>query len=126
MAVGVLILSAVYLTRTVVILQTWTFWKEILLPFTIYYLLFSGILWGCIWLILGAGIWLGYRKARMGLMVFAVLFTLVEWAQRLGLALINGFAVNLPFVALTWAITLGWVFWILSRPTVKQFFGDDS
>ncbi len=62
----------------------------------------------------------------MGLMVFAVLFTLVEWAQRLGLALINGFAVNLPFVALTWAITLGWVFWILSRPTVKQFFGDDS
>lgn len=107
------------------IIRNWDFWGATLLPYSDWYLLFSGLIWGMIFLIGAAGIWSGWETARKGLLILAPVYTSYLWIERFVLALINTSLPDWPFFLALTIVILAWAYWVLTREVVKQFFGEN-
>jgi hypothetical protein len=124
LAVVVLTLSVYYFTRWIVILRSWNFWAANLLPNSDWYLLLSGLVWGMIFLVGAAGLWLGWAPARKGMLILAPVYTAYLWIERFVLAQINHSSPNWPFFLIVTTLTFVWTYWVLFRKSAKQFFGE--
>jgi hypothetical protein len=114
-----------YFTRLAVVLKSWDFWAAILLPEADWYLFFSGLIWGILFLISTAGLWLGWAVARKGLLLLAPLYTGYLWLERFVLSQINNSSPGWPFFLVVTFLALAWTIWVLQRKVVKQFFGEN-
>lgn len=123
-AVGVFILAAFYITRVAGVLRRWDFYAQVLLPYANVYLLVSGILWGAAALILTFGLWTGRGWALKALKVGVGLYFLYDWIDRLVITQLNAQAINWLFILMIEGIIFAWLLLNFSRPTVKQFFGE--
>lgn len=124
LAVVVLILSVYYFTRLIVILRGWNFWAANLLPNSDWYLLLTGLVWGMIFLVGAAGLWLGWTPARKGMLILVPIYSAYLWIERFVLAQINHSSPNWLFFLIVTALTLVWTYWVLIRKSAKQFFGE--
>lgn len=121
LAVVVLILAGLNLNRLVQSLLQWDFLRT-LLPISPVYLAVSGLIWGGVGLTLFVGLWSGQPwvpgLARWG----SLAFFLYSWLDRYLLENPATWRFKTPFFIGATVLTLGLVFWILSRPKVKLFF----
>ncbi len=124
LALGVLTLAALYLTRIEAVLRHWNTLQQYALPGAACYLLASGVTWGLLLLFLGARLWQGKPRTERLARLAAGLYATHQWLERLYLRWRNIPAHNDPFWALLTLPGLAWVFWTLSRPEVKLFFGE--
>ncbi len=124
LALGVLTLAALYLTRIEAALRQWDFLQNHALPGAAWYLLGSGLVWSALFLPLGLGLWRGAPRAGRAARPAALGYALAQWGERLYLHWRNAPAVNHPFWLLVTLLGLGWVFWLFSRPGVQIFFGE--
>jgi hypothetical protein len=126
LAAGVLILSAFYFTRALVILREWDFWAKNLPTYTNLYLLGSGLFWGISLIILAAGFWLGRRWARWYILVAAPLYLAFVWTERIVRSGISNLNPNWLFELILSLAIFSIVMWILFSKSVKLFFGDKT
>lgn len=124
-AVAVFIIAVFYFTRVAAILRRWEFYDGVLLPYANVYLLLSGIVWSLAALILTVGLWTGRGWALPALKFGALLYILYDWVVRLVIGFTNAQVVNWPFILIVDLILILWLVWNFSRPTVKQFFGEE-
>jgi hypothetical protein len=121
LAVMVLILAGLNLDRLIQSLLQWNF-LQALLPISPVFLAASGLVWGAAALVLFVGLWSGrswaHGLARWG----SLAFFLYHWLDRLLLENPVTWRFKTPFFIGLTVLTLGLVFWILSRPKVKSFF----
>ncbi|GAB4535455.1 MAG: hypothetical protein Fur0018_25740 [Anaerolineales bacterium] len=123
LALGVLTLAALYLTRIFVTLQTWNFLLQYALPWAGVYLLGSGLLWSGLLFAWGLGLWRGKPAAHRLLIPLSTAYTLFWWAERLYQHWQNAPAVNHPFWLGITMLVWGWLGWLYHRPATRAFFG---
>jgi hypothetical protein len=123
LALGVLTLAALYLTRIFVTLREWTFLQHYAIPGAAEYLLVSGLGWTAILLPWGVGLWRGAGKAYRLLLPLSGIYTLSMWGERLYLHLKNAPAHNHPFWLGLTLLVWGWLGWLHNRPATRVFFG---
>jgi len=121
-ALGVLILAGINLLRFIEALRQWQFLST-LLPISPLYLALSGLAWGGLGLSIVWGLWSGFRWAARALRWAALAYTLYYWIDRLTLSSPVA-ETNWLFAAVTNALILSLIFWILSRRKAKVFFGE--
>lgn len=133
LAFGVLTIASLNLLRWALVLREWKFlsgWPGI----SPAYLLLTGLVWSVIGLPVGAGLWRGKPWAVRRLSVLVGVYSLYFWLERLFLydrpASAPGFQ---PFLPENWGFLVGsnlfslvLVWWILSRPKTKVFFGEHT
>jgi hypothetical protein len=121
LALGVLTIAGFNLIRFYQAIRLWDFLSEFpnVSPL---YLAASGLVWGAAGLALAWGLWRGYAPARRLTLIFAVVYTLYNWIDRLWVSK-PGLSANLPFSAGVNLILLLITTWILTRPRVLAFFG---
>jgi hypothetical protein len=124
LSILVLTQSALYLTRLLLTIVDWDFWQAQFLPGTAPYLVVTAALWGPVLLLIGLGLWRGARRARTLLRYLAPVYLAYAWVEQLALGLVNNGGQAWPFWLVTSLLLLFWLYWILSRPQVKNFFGD--
>jgi hypothetical protein len=95
-----------------------------LLPFSPAYLALSGLFWGLAGSLLTWGLWRGKAWAPRSTRLATPAFSLYYWANRLLLAGYTGRNANWPFVLTITLILVAWSFWKLSRPRIRNFFGE--
>jgi len=117
----VLILAGLNIVRLIQSLLQWDFLRA-LLPVSPVYLAVSGLVWGLAGLVLFVGLWLGQPwapgLARWGSLVFFF----YHWLDRLLFENPATWRFKTSFYIGVTVLTLGLVFWILSRSKVKSFF----
>jgi hypothetical protein len=126
LAVGVLSLWIVYLTRAVSTLQQWEYLSTLPLSAPPSYLLASGLIWSILPLPVVWGVMMGKRWAPKAVAGFAVLFALYYWLEQ-WLAKSNPLrTTNWLFSLTATTIIFILVFWVLSRKAVKTYFGESN
>ncbi len=119
----VLIVAVIYLIRLILALQEWAFLAG-MLQFLPVYLALTGLGWGVIGLLLAWGLWRGQswvpRFARLALLIFSAYY----WIDRFIRPGSTGRNSNWLFAVGLNVIILAWVFWRLSRPKVREYFGE--
>jgi hypothetical protein len=121
LAIGVLILAVLNLTRLLSAIRFWPFLQEIL-PFSGLYLVGTGLIWAGFSLPLFWGLWHGLPWAPGMARIAAVVYLIYYWLDRLLLTLHPEREANLPFAIGASLVGLAWIVWILSRPKAKIFF----
>jgi len=124
LALGGLSIAGLNLLRLMDTLRLWGFLKQ-LLPITPLYLALTGLIAGGIALIAAWGLWKGRGWAPRFTLLAALAYAAYYWLDRLLLSNADSRRANLPFAGGATLILLALVFWILSRPKAKAFFGDD-
>ena len=119
----VLIVTIASWARLWLSIRDWDFLAE-LLPFSPAYLSVSGSLWGLVGLPLLWGLWRGKYWAPGFIRPAILVFSLYYWADRFLLAGYADRNVNWPFALATNLIIGIWIFWVLTRPKTKNFFGE--
>lgn len=126
LAVAVLSLWIVYLTRVVSILQQWDYLSTLPLSASPAYLLFSGIVWSILPLPLLWGLLAGKNWTPKVTIGFSILYGLYYWLEQ-WLVKINPLrTTNWPFSLAVTIILFALIFWILSRQPVKTYFGESN
>jgi hypothetical protein len=112
------------LTRFVESLARWDFLQALPLTVSPLYLALTGLCWGLVGLFLTWGLWRGKPVAAASLRWVAPVFVAYDWLDRV--ALVGGAVarVNWPFRAAFTLTGLAVLYWVLSRPGVRFFFGD--
>jgi hypothetical protein len=123
LAVGVLSLWIVYLTRVGSTIQEWDFLSTLPLSAPPAYLLASGLTWSILPLPVLWGLLAGKRWAPKAMIGFAVLYVLYYWLEQWLVKSNPLRTINWPFSLGATIILLVLVFWILSRQAVKNYFG---
>jgi hypothetical protein len=121
LALGVLIIAVLNLTRLLAAIRLWLFLEEIL-PFSGLYLIATGLIWAGFGLPLSWGLWRGLSWAPGFCRISAVAYLIYYWLDRLLLANHPGREANLPFAAGASLVGILLVYWILSRRSSKAFF----
>lgn len=124
LALGVLILTGVHLTRFVLAIREWTFLSTLPLTTPPLYLALSGLLWGLVGLPLCVGLWRGWPRARLVIRWVAPLYVIHVWLDRSLLASSPAGRVSQPFRMSASVVLLALLYWTLSRRPVKRFFGE--
>ena len=101
----------------------WSFWAEFK-PYLPAYLASSGLVWGLVGLAAFWGLWHGTVWAPRFIRLAVLVFALYAWLDRLLLAAYPERNTNWSYAASLTFLLLVWVFWILSRHKVRQFFGE--
>jgi hypothetical protein len=117
---GVLIIAGIHLYRLVQVVLQWQFLSG-LLPGLAPYQAISGLVWSLTGFPLAWGLWRGKARAFRLTPWAVIAFTLYAWADRLFLRRGSGLT-SVPFELGITVIILLVVFWILSRPQVKDYF----
>ncbi|HEB65429.1 MAG TPA: hypothetical protein ENJ02_07800 [Chloroflexi bacterium] len=123
LALGVLTLAALYLTRIVVTLRQWAFLQAHALPGAAWYLLGTGVLWSFLFVPWGIGLWIGWPPACRFTLPLGTAYLLAQWSERLYLHWRNAPVYNLPFWAGMSLAGWGILWWVCSRRHTKTFFG---
>ena len=121
LALGVLILAALNLTRLLSAIRFWTFLQEIL-PFSGLYLVGTGLIWAGFGLPLFWGLWHGLPWAPGMTRIASVAYLIYYWLDRLLLSNHPGREANFSFAVGASLVGLVWVIWILSRPKAIIYF----
>lgn len=124
LALWVLSVAGLNLLRLVNAVTLWDFLSK-LLPFSPLYLALTGLIGGGVGLILAWGLWKGRGWAPRFTRLASLAYVVYYWLDRLLLSNTDSRRSNLPFSAGATLVLLVLVFWILSRPRAKAFFGDD-
>lgn len=119
LALGVLIIAGIHWVRFSEAIAQRNFLLEIA-PNLFPYLLSSGLIWGTLWLLLAWGLWLGKRWARRGTLIVTPIYGLYYWLDRLLLRRNNLY--DIPFWLATTLLVLLFIFGVLTRPKVRDFF----
>jgi hypothetical protein len=125
LAVGVLILAGYFFLRAVLAASQWELLLEYFPASTIPgYLVMTGVLWGCAYLVLGWGLVRGRRWAprlfRILAAVFAVYWSLDSLLLAADPAVRSAGLFRITVTILLLVVT----FWALSRPAAKIYFGE--
>jgi len=123
LVVVVLTISVLNLIRFI---QAISLWKVLLdLPgLPPVYLAASGLIWILFGLPLSWGLWRGNVRAPAAARILCVAYFIYEWVERFVMARMGNELANwLFFLAIT-LLSLGAVFWGLSRRNIKAFFGE--
>lgn len=123
LSVLVLTQSALYLTRLLLTIVDWDFWRAQFLPGTAPYLAVTAAIWGPVFLLIGLGLWRGAGRTRTLLRYLAPVYLAYAWIEQLALGLIQNGSQVRPFWLVASLLLLLWLYWILARPQVKNFFG---
>ena len=123
LAILVLTLAVLHLTRFEQSISRWAFLQENL-PFHPAYLVVNGAIWGFAGLVIGWAIWVAKSWAPQGLQIAALLFTIGYWLERLLLAGDPLRNINWPFIAILNLLVVLFIFWQFQRKSVKQYFGE--
>ena len=124
LAVGVLTVAILYLTRFSLAFKRWGLLTELESASPPTYLSITGGVWGLAGLVIVVGLWRGMAWAPMTVRLAAMVFSVNFWVERLVLA-VDPF----PLIHQLWplgvnVIILALVFLALSRPRARTFFGD--
>lgn len=123
LAVVVLTISVFNLIRFLQAISLWKFLADLpgLSPV---YLAASGLIWTLVGLPLSWGLWRGYARALDAARILCVAYFIFEWVERLLMARTGAELENWPFFLAFSLLSLGVIFWGLSRENVKAFFGE--
>ncbi len=121
LAIGVLTIAVLNLTRLLSAIRFWPFLQEIL-PFSALYLILTGLIWAGFGLPLFWGIWYGLSWAPGFARIAAVAYLIYYWLDRLLLTNHSGREANLPFTVGFSLIGMALIYWILSRRKATMFF----
>ena len=123
LALVVLSITAIHLTRFINSLTAWEFLSS-LTGVSPLYLALTGLVGVLVSLPLFWGLWRGHPKSPLATRILAVVYTIYEWLGRSGLIGAGGLRPSWPFAAGVTLILLIFIFWVLSRPNAKAFFGE--
>lgn len=123
LALMVLILAVLHLTRFQQSLLRWEFLQAVL-SFHPVYLAINGAFWGVTGLILVWAIWFRKAWAPIVVTVSALIYTVNFWLERIFLSGDQSRNTNWPFVAVINLLALAFIFWQLRRKKVIHYFGD--
>lgn len=120
---GVLIIACVSLVRFIQAALQWDFLSS--LPMVApYYIALSGLGWGILAFALAWGIFKGKGWApfcaRLGVLVYAGYFWLDRWLVQQS----SERWANWLFLLGMTVLLGGWIFWVLSRPLSRSYFGE--
>ncbi len=122
LSLGVLTFSGYYLTRLLLGLDL----PDIPLTVPQWYLPLTGAVWGAIGLTAAYGLFRGHSwaptLARWGTLAFALWY----WSDRLFLARSRYLDITWPLALAITLLTLLGLFWLLSRPAARRFFGESN
>jgi hypothetical protein len=123
LAVVVLTISVLNLIRFLQAINLWKFLADLpgLSPV---YLAVSGLIWTLVGLPLCWGLWRGYTRAPAAARILCVTYCIYEWVERFITARTGDELENWPFFLAFTLLSLGVIFWGLSRENVKAFFGE--
>ena len=123
LAVAVLTISALNLIRFI---QAISLWKILVdLPgLSPVFLAASGLIWTLLGLPLCWGLWRGNIRAPAAARILCVAYFIYEWIERFVMARVGNELANWPFFLAFTLLSLGVIFWGLSRGNVKVFFGE--
>ncbi len=123
LTVLVLIMASTNLIRFVEALTQWNFLSS--LPrVSPAYLALSGLIWFLIGLPLIWGLWRSHPEAPKAARIVALAYTVYYWLDRILLESVGGNHFNWPFTIGLTIVLLILIFWILSRTTSKDYFGE--
>lgn len=123
LAALVLSIAGLHLIRFIQALKTWDFLAG--LPgVSPLYLALSGLVVALVGFPLAWGLWRGMAWAARFTRIAALVYILQSWFDRTFLAQEAFQRTNWPFALAATFLLLVWVFFILSRPQAKAFFGD--
>lgn len=124
LAILVLSLVVVHLTRFAQVLRQWAFLTDLPLPVSPAYLAGTGAFWGAAGFPVMAGLWRGSRWAPAAAKGYLLGYGLYHWLEQ-GWVMANPLRKsNWPFSAGLTIVILAGSFLILSRPKARKFFGD--
>ena len=138
-ALGVLTIASLHLIRLILAIIDWHF-LETLPGISPIYLVLTGFLWSVICLPLWWGLWRGLSWAPRLTRWAALAYVLYDWVERgfltwrnfrqtgLSPALpwLSDIPANWSFWVITTVILLAYIFWTLSRPKARAFFGESN
>ena len=104
------------------VLRLWRFLITLEPAPPVFYLAFTGLIWGAVGSVLIWGLFLGRTWAPRLVQIAAIVYTLSYWADRIFLADPSAIATRWPFVLSLNIFLLVYIFWVLSRPKTQQFF----
>jgi H+/Cl- antiporter ClcA len=126
LALGVLSLVAVYLTRFGTTVSQWDFLSRLPLSISPFYLAVTGLIWGLSALPLVWGLWRGKEWSHKAMRVYSLLFTLYYWLEEWLIESNPLRNTNWPFLLTLTVVLLILVFWTISRPKARNFFGEKN
>lgn len=123
LALLVLILAVLHLTRFEQSINRWGFLQD-LLPFSPAYLAINGAFWGLVGLLLVWAIWFRKTWTPQILRFAALVYSVNVWFERIILAGDPTRNTNWPFVAAVNLMALSFIFAQLVRKPVIRYFGE--
>ena len=125
LAFVVLIIGSLYLIRFIESIRQWNFLMDILIISPMY-LVISGFFWASIGSLLVWGLFRGNKWVPNWLKVLSVIFVIYIWLERILLFNQSSRSPNDIFIAILSLLQLVYVYWILTRKDVKEFFGANN
>ena len=118
----VLIIASLNWLRVIQVLRQWTFLQSISPNPPVLYLGITGLIWGLLGVILVWGLFLGRSWAPRLMQFTAPVYTAYYWLDRLLVADRSAIASRWPFALGLTILLLGFIFWVLSRHKVRQYY----
>jgi hypothetical protein len=122
LSLGVLTFAGIHLVRFILSFQLRNFLDD-LLTIPPIYLSISGFVWLVVGVVVAAGLWFGKRWAALATLVASLAYTVYFWIDRL-LFTADGPGYNWLFSAAANLLGLVIIYWMVSNPKAKIFFGD--
>jgi hypothetical protein len=124
LAFGVLMIAGFNLVRGIQAAIQWQFLSPLLSGLPLYQGL-SGFLWAVVGVPLAGGLWRGIPWAARLMRWATLLYSVYFWLDRLLLRR-GAEPANLPFTLGLTALVITFVFWTLSKASVRAYFGDSK
>lgn len=126
LAIGVLSLTGIHIIRLVQTVLHWDFLNNLPLSIPPLYFGLTGLVWSIAGLPLVWGLWRGEGWAPRFLWIISVGFLVIYWIERTFLATSIFKKTNQPFAIGGTIFVLLLIYWIISRPRAKAFFGETN
>lgn len=120
LSLGVLIFSGWYIARLALGLDL----PDIPLSVPHWYMSLTGAVWGAMGLAIAYGLFSGHSWARTLARWGALAFAVWYWTDRLFIARSHYLDISWPPALAITLLTLLGLFWLLSRPAARNFFGE--
>lgn len=118
----VLIISVSSLIRLIQTARLWDFVSEVVYLHPLY-LVINGLVWGFLGVTLVWGLWKAERWSVLLAKIGAIAYLIYLWIDRLLIRTYQaGRGIHLYALIIS-VIVLVWIFWMFSRPNVKDYFG---
>ncbi len=122
LALIVLIISVSNLIRLIQTTRLWDFVSEVVYIHPLY-LVISGLVWGFLGVTLVWGLWKAERWSVLLAKIGAIAYLIYLWIDRLLIRTYQAGKGNHVYALIISVIVLVWIFWMFSRPSVKDYFG---